>query len=95
MTARSWDLDPDDIDATDYIVGSTIGAWEHDEESLTKAILVALTQVFMQAGASAERASEVALAALVPDEGKRTVSVSVKRDGDSWSVSFDFKREDA
>jgi hypothetical protein len=67
MTARSWDLDPDDIDATDYIIGSTIGAWEHDEESLMKAILVALTQVFMQAGASAERASEVAFAAPYPD----------------------------
>lgn len=91
---RSWDLDPNDIDATDYIIGSTLGAWTYDEESLTKAILVACSQVFIQAGMTTDDAAEAAFRSVFPPEGsdERTVNVSVVRDGDAYKVQFDFER---
>lgn len=97
---RTWNPeDADEIDATDYVIGSVLGAWEYDEDSLIGASLLSLTGVLVQTlQMDPVEAFDKAMEWVFPpddSEEERTLGISVKKDEDGKvSVQFRFGDEE-
>lgn len=93
---RTWDPEDPDIDAADYIIGSVLGWWRKDDDSLAAATVATLSQVLHCAGLDAAAAVDKAIDTVFPEEGdERTLGISVEKIDGKYEVKFDFAGSEA